>query len=267
MVDARALSVVPGTKVMKIGILEAGHVPLPLRAKFGSYAGMLRELFGPAYEYEDIDVTQPQFAREEAQRLRSCNAYLITGSAAGVHDGHDWIASLKAFVQEIAGRAPMIGICFGHQIMAEAFGGKVAKAPQGWGIGLHTYQILARAEWMRGDGTHEEADTVSSIAVPVSHQDQVIEMPPDAVLLAGSATTPYGVLSYPQRLALSLQCHPEFSPEYAASLIDLRRGSVYADSAAAEAIASLRATNDRARVAAWMRRFLRLAERSVHLLA
>jgi GMP synthase-like glutamine amidotransferase len=151
-------------------------------------------------------------------------------------------------VRHASGQSAMVGICFGHQVMAEAFGGRVIQSPRGWGIGLHRYQVNERADWM---------DDARSIAVPASHQDQVVQLPRDARVLGGSDFTPYGIVEYPQRRAMSLQSHPEFSPEYAAALIELRRGSKYSAEQADRALATLREPNDRARVGTWLAQFLR----------
>src|SRR6185436_917838 len=88
------------------------------------------------------------------------DSYLITGSPAGVYDDLPWIARLKTFLRAAEGRARLVGICFGHQIMAEAFGGRVEKSERGWGAGLHTYPIVRHEPWM---------DKVSLVAVPASH--------------------------------------------------------------------------------------------------
>ena len=73
---------------------------------------------------------------------------MITGSAAGVYDPLPWIAPLKDFLVSAKGRAKLVGVCFGHQVMAEAFGGKVIKSPKGWGLGLHAYEVVRREGWM-----------------------------------------------------------------------------------------------------------------------
>jgi GMP synthase-like glutamine amidotransferase len=228
-----------------LGILETGAPPGDLKQRFGSYGDMFRQLLGSGYDYGYYDARNGQLP-ESAHRH---DALLITGSASGVYDGEPWIEQLKTFVREISGHAPLVGICFGHQIMAEAYGGRVLKSPRGWGAGLHSYEITRRAAWMPADGE-------PSLSIPVSHQDQIVDLPQDATVLARSEFTPFAVLEYPQRRAISFQGHPEFSPEYATALIDLRRGTRYQQDFADAAAATLRKPNDSQRVAGWLRKFI-----------
>ncbi|HKR33409.1 MAG TPA: hypothetical protein VJT10_01155 [Steroidobacteraceae bacterium] len=230
--------------IIKVGILQTGSPPPPLQERFGSYSAMVQELLGPPHEFATFEVRNGELPPGAA----SCDAYVITGSAAGVYDGDPWIAALKDFVRGASGQCAMVGICFGHQLMAEAFGGHVIKSPRGWGIGLHRYDVHDRAAWM---------DDARSIAVPASHQDQIVQLPADARVLGGSEFTPYGIVEYPQRRAMSVQSHPEFSPEYAAALIELRRNSKYTPEQADRALDTLREPNDRERVGRWLAQFLR----------
>ena len=230
---------------MDLGVLETGVPPADLKDRFGSYGDMFRQLLGPGYRYSYYDVRTDQLPEPIGRH----DAYLITGSASGVYDGDPWIEALKTFVQQLSGRTPLVGICFGHQIMAEAYGGRVTKSPKGWGAGLHSYEIKRHADWMN-------ADRAPTLSIPVSHQDQIIDLPQDATVVAASEFTPYAVLEYPERRAISLQGHPEFSPEYASALIDLRRGTRYQPDFADAALASLQRPNDAQRVAGWIRNFL-----------
>jgi GMP synthase-like glutamine amidotransferase len=230
---------------IKVGILQTGNPPPPLPERFGSYSAMLQDLLGPEHEFVTFEVREGELPAD----ARRCAAYVITGSASGVYDGDPWIDGLKQFVRDASGHSALVGICFGHQLMAEAFGGRVIKSPRGWGIGLHRYDVQERAAWM---------DDARSIAVPASHQDQVVKLPGDARVLGGSEFTPYGIVEYPQRRAMSLQSHPEFTPEYAAALIELRRrSSKYSAEQADRSLATLREPNDRSRVGGWIAQFLR----------
>ncbi len=225
---------------MKIGILETGRTPVALEPRFGRYSGMFRRLLGENYQISVFDVVAGEYpAAPEAN-----DAYIVTGSPAGVYENLPWIAELKSFLQAAKGCAKLVGICFGHQVMAEAFGGRVEKSDKGWGIGLHRYDVAEVAPWM---------DAVPSFAIPVSHQDQIVEQPPASRILATSPFTRFGMLAYDDQPAISLQCHPEFEPEYAAALIEQRWERVPEPEAA---IASLSQPNDRPLVASWMRRFL-----------
>lgn len=229
---------------MKLGILETGQPPAEVIETFGDYPAMFRRLFGEdAYAYRTFDVA----AGELPQAAASCEAYVVTGSSAGVYDPLPWIEPLKEFLRAAKGRAALVGVCFGHQVMAEAFGGKVEKSERGWGVGLHRYDVAAPQGWM---------EPVARIAVPASHQDQVVVQPPNSTVIAGSAFCPFGMLAYEDQRAISLQLHPEFEPAYAKALIETRRGVRYTDDHADQAILSYEQPDDRARVGGWIKGFL-----------
>jgi len=233
---------------LKLGILETGAPPEPLAETFGDYPAMFRALLGEdAYDYATFDVA----AGELPAHPQACDAYLITGASAGVYDPLPWIAPLKAFLVEAKGKAPLVGVCFGHQVMAEAFGGRVEKSKRGWGVGLQTYAVRRREPWMD--------DGVASLSLPGTHQDQVVEQPPNTEVIAASDFTPFGMLAWRDQPAISLQLHPEFRPAYAKALIEARRGARYSDEQADAAIATYRAPDDRARTGEWIRRFLHQA--------
>jgi GMP synthase-like glutamine amidotransferase len=226
---------------VNVAILRTGSPPDALLPRFGEYEGMFAPLLGPEFETKAYDVRRGEYPADVADHP----AYLITGSPAGVYDPLPWIAPLEDFLRAARGKAKLVGICFGHQVMAEAYGGRVEKSERGWGVGLQEYEIWQRPGWM--------ADAPPTIAVPVSHQDQIVLLPPDSEVLAANAFSPFGMLAYPGQDAISMQFHPEFEPDFARALIGARR-PILPDPDAA--IASLDAPDDRPLVAEWIRRFL-----------
>ena len=224
---------------MKLAILETGRPPGDLAQRFGDYPAMFAELLGPEFEVERYDVTAGLFPNGGNH-----DAILITGSPAGVYDDLDWLPALFDFIRAARDRK-MVGVCFGHQAMAEALGGHVEKSDKGWGSGLHRYTVMRPEPWM--DGARE-------IAAPASHQDQVVVQPPNTEITVSSDFTPYAGLAWTDRPAISFQFHPEFTPAFAQALIAERYDRLPDPD---RAIASLDAPNDNARVGGWIQRFLK----------
>jgi GMP synthase-like glutamine amidotransferase len=224
---------------MKLAILETGRPPGSLAEEFGDYPMMFQKLLGFGFETESFDVQAGELPGDPGEH----HAYLITGSPAGVYEPLPWIEPLQQFIRD-AKDSRMVGVCFGHQVMAEALGGHVEKSDKGWGAGLHRYDVVRNEPWM---------DAAATIAAPASHQDQVVIQPPNTEIVARSDFTPYAALAWTDRTAISFQFHPEFSPAFAKALIE-KRYDIVPDPDGA--IASLDAPNDNARVGGWIRRFL-----------
>lgn len=187
---------------MKIGILNAIHPaqsqvnwggsPVEAYKHFLAQAGMALTCVG----YEAAQGELPP-------SVDACDAYLISGSPRGVYDSDPWIADLLRFVQAgyQAGRR-LVGICFGHQLLAHALGGHAEKSEKGWGLGLRPFAITQAQPWMR--------PYVVQSALYFAHQDQVTRLPPGATLLGGNAFCPHGMFVMADRV-LGIQGHPEFS--------------------------------------------------------
>lgn len=227
---------------MRIGILEAGVPPGDLAGTFGHYDAMVARLIGDGFATRTFAVREGEFP----DAPEACDAYVITGSSAGVYDPLPWIAPLAAFLRDAKGRARLVGICFGHQIMAEAFGGHAAKSEKGRGIGLHDYAVAARPPWM---------DEIDRFRIAASHGDQVVRQPPATSVVAESEFTPIAALAYHDQPAISFQGHPEFEPAFARALLERHRGRID-DARLDAAAASFDTPNDRERVAGWIRAFL-----------
>jgi len=233
---------------MKLTILQTGEVPLPLRSRFVPYRKMFEAMFdqtGQGFSYETINVAEgepfPDLARLEG--------VVITGSAAGVYDDLPWLEPLRDFIRKgYQQRTPLLGICFGHQIMADALGGDVRKSPKGWGLGRHTYEVTARPGFM--------PKAPSALAVACSHQDQVLVPPREAEVILASDFTPNAGLAYRNGAALSLQPHPEFADDYTVALAELRRGKA-PDELVDSAVSSVAMPSHSADVAGYIGRFFK----------
>lgn len=143
-----------------------------------------------------------------------CDAYVITGSPRGAYDADPWIAELGTFIRRsVELGQKFVGICFGHQILAQALGGGVCKSEKGWGLGLQTYKVERRASWMEGDSPE--------LSLYFAHQDQVEELPPGAQSLGGNEFCPNGMFGLGDQI-FGIQGHPEFSRSIMESVIDNR---------------------------------------------
>ncbi len=225
----------------KIAILKTGGPPPALATEHGDYPAMFARLLG----------VEPTTFDVQAGRLPDPAAFegaVITGSSAGVYEDHAWLPPLFDWIRSAKGRTRLVGVCFGHQAMAKALGGEVRKSEKGWGVGLHRYDVMSEEPWM--------VPGARSVAVPASHQDQVRTLPPGARVTLASAFTPFGGLAWDDD-AISMQFHPEFTPDYAAALAEGRRGRIEPALVDA-ALTSLSTPNERDVVGGWLRRFLRL---------
>lgn len=227
---------------MRIGILETGRPPRELEARYGRFDAMFRDLIGPDHEYRTYRVQQGEWPRGPT----SHDAYVVTGSSAGVYEAHDWIPPLLDLLREAKGRAKLVGVCFGHQAMAEAFGGKVVKSEKGTGLGLHDYAIALPKPWMDDD---------APLRIAASHGDQVVALPPEAEVIAGNDFAPYAALAYRDQPAISFQFHPEFEADFARALTEWQRAKV-SDETFAASMASFERPDNRRRIGAWIRAFL-----------
>ncbi|MGJ7517752.1 amidotransferase [Pseudomonas baetica] len=232
--------------MLSICILETDHLRPELLDEFHGYGRMFQQLF----ERQPIpvrvtvcNVVDGEYPPDD-QRF---DAYLITGSKADAFGDAPWITVLRDYLlQRYRTGDKLLGICFGHQLLALALGGECGRSQQGWGLGVHHYQVLDQQPWMtpKRDG----------FDLLVSHQDQVSALPPGAQLLASSPFCPMAAYRIGDQV-LCFQGHPEFVEPYAQGLLDLRRG-VYGEALYGEATASFKNGNDGALIAQWMLQFL-----------
>jgi GMP synthase-like glutamine amidotransferase len=231
---------------MRIGILVCDHVLPEFRHVAGDYPDMFSRLFAPFPDVELVfyDLTQG----EVPASLAECDGWVTTGSKRSVHDDEEWIDAFAELVRRAREeRAPLVGICFGHQMMAHALGGEVRRSERGWGVGAKRVALVERRAWM-GDGP----DTFILLN---SHADQVEVPPPGAEVLGGNEHCPVSIMTVGDTM-VGIQGHPEFVPEYSRALMEARRGTIIPDEVVEAGLASLAHQPDDARVAGWIVGFL-----------
>lgn len=195
---------------MHIGILSASKENEP-REKWGGTIGDVYERFlrsggGDAFRYSDYHVAGDVFPAS----VDACDAYIITGSPSGAYETDPWIARLMLFIQEAhAAGKRLVGICFGHQVLAQALGGNVEKSEKGFGFGTREFVVSAEKPWM--------TDYKSECRLYFSHQDQVIDLPNNAERLASDAFCPNLMYAIEDQV-LGLQAHPEFTVDIMADI-------------------------------------------------
>ena len=149
---------------MHLGILKVDSVRSEFVDEFGDYPDMFRQLLLQANPSLQISVFDVQ--RGEIPTPDDCDGYLITGSRDSVYDDLPWIPLLIEFVAKLRDqKIKLAAICFGHQLVAHFFGGKVGPAKAGWAVGVHASDIVERRSWMTPE--------VASLNLLSSHKDQV----------------------------------------------------------------------------------------------
>ncbi len=237
---------------MKLTIIQVGQTPESMQKYFDRFPPQFQQLLsanGEDFIFETANI----FIGEEFPQIDNLEGIIITGSAYGVYDDIGWIEPLRNFVRNIYDRQiPMLGICFGHQIMADALGGKVEKSIKGWGVGRHIYEVKKNLDFFVGMG--------DKIALAASHQDQVVKKPEEAEIFLSSDFTPYAGLFYKNGAAISLQPHPEFDAEYSKALIDELSEDDLDREKAKKARLSLNEPLDNLQIGAALARFFKMAK-------
>jgi len=204
---------------MHIGILQTGHVHDSLVGQYGNYPEMfMRLLDGHGFTFTTWRVVDMEFPAS----VHDADGWLITGSKHGAYEDQPFIAPLEDFIRDCyARRVPQVGICFGHQIMAQALGGRVGKFGKGWAAGAKSYDFGGE-----------------TLTMNAWHQDQVLEPPEGAETVARNEFCEFAALAYSDH-AFSVQAHPEIRDDYMAGLIEVRGPGNVAEAELALATRSL----------------------------
>ncbi|WP_191833488.1 amidotransferase [Pseudomonas fluorescens] len=231
---------------LRICILETDVLRPELIGQYQGYGRMFEQLFTRqpiAAEFDVYNVMNGEYPADD----QVFDAYLVTGSKADSFGDDPWIETLKAFLLARYQRGDkLLGVCFGHQLLALLLGGKSERANQGWGVGTHRYVMNAKAPWMNPQ--------VEELTLLISHQDQVTRLPENATVIASSDFCPNAAYHIGDQV-LCFQGHPEFIHDYSRALLELRQDKL-GQEVYRKGIDSLAHEHQGSTVAEWMMRFV-----------
>ena len=231
---------------LRICILQTDILRPELIEQYHSYGQMFAQLFAQqplAVAVEIYNVIEGHYPPAEQHFA----AYLVTGSKSDSFGPDPWIQTLKQYLMKrYQNGDKLLGVCFGHQLLAILLGGTTERSEKGWGLGVHHYQMTETKSWM--------TPQVSDLKMLAVHQDQVTRLPENATLLASSEFCPYAAYSVGDQV-LCFQGHPEFMHDFSKAVLDLRR-PVFGETLYQRSVDSLRHEQQGATVAEWMMRFV-----------
>ena len=200
---------------LTIGILLTDHVLHDLLDEHGDQTDFYLNIFhlaDPTIILKFYDVVLGEYPKD----VKECHGYLITGSKLSVYDDEDWIRILEDYIKELDDQKySLLGICFGHQLIAKSLGGEAVKADDGWTVGIQNYSFHSRYPWVK--------DQSVNVSLIHSHQDQVTQLPKKAELIASTTNVPIAMFRIGSHI-MSMQGHPEFTSNYAQAVLDKRMG-------------------------------------------
>jgi GMP synthase-like glutamine amidotransferase len=230
-----------------IGILEADELADEVIERYGRYAETFEQLLSavdPQLAFQTYQVTQQHFP----ESIDACDAYVLTGSKYSCYEDIHWINELKQFVVDcVEQNKKLVGICFGHQLIAQALGGSVQKHDKGWGIGMASSEVTTTPHWL--------TPRLQQFNLLVSHQDQVTRLPQQASLVATNEFCPIAGY-HVNHTVLTFQGHPEFNHDYVQYLMTQRRQAI-GEQAYQQAMESMQLDEDNELVAQWIVNFIR----------
>lgn len=195
---------------MRVAILLTSNDPSAFARRFPNDGQKFRSLmhpFRPDWFFTVFPVMENIFPLS----IREFDAYVVTGSPASVHDKDPWILRLNDFIKALhAERMPLIGGCFGHQAIAVALGGTVAKNPGGWIVGTETTRISKQRPWMQPAKTE--------LILYAAHKEQVKTLPEKAELVGSTTNCPLASFTVGSHI-MTTQYHPEMSRDFMRSLV------------------------------------------------
>jgi len=237
---------------MHLCILENDDLDPPLAQRYTRVASMFEDLFAQAGYQGRIDTFSARHGQYPA-RFAIYDAVLLTGSRADAFSDEPWVVALREQVARLLqDQHKLLGVCFGHQLIAHCLGAPVQRAPRGWRVGRQSYEWLGAPEHL--GLVPAQAAQAAQVALLASHQDQVLALPPGATLLATQPDCPVAAYALGNQV-FCIQPHPEFTPEVSAFLLDKRR-ALMGEPLYEQSMASLSEPHDGLALARFMVRFV-----------
>jgi GMP synthase-like glutamine amidotransferase len=232
---------------LKACILDNDHLDPAVADTYVSYGVMTEKMFAAAgvpWQFDRFDTLLGRYPTS----FDDYDVVVLTGSKADSFSDEPWVRTLRERVTELLRQhKKLLGICFGHQLIAHCLGAQVGRAPNGWGMGRMAY------EWV-GSAPLKPAATDATLNLLASHQDQVLTLPVGATLQARSEFCPIAAYSIDDDV-FCVQPHPEFIEAYSAYLLDKRRDNV-GEERYATARSELSLPHDGLDVARFMQKFV-----------
>ncbi len=231
---------------MKIALLQCDHVVKELQSAHGDIPDLFKNLFDRVAPEVSLDVFNVTIG-EYPDSLNRYDGFISSGSRHSVYDQESWILRFKEFVRELYDHGrKFVGICFGHQMIAEALGGKCEKSDHGWGVGIKDVVIYKKKPWMQPE--------LDSYRMIVSHADQVTALPENSEVLGGNSHCPCSIYTVGDNF-LGVQAHPEFTPVFEKDIMEIRKDRI-GQKIIDEAIMTLNKKTNEAIVTRWIVNFI-----------
>ena len=189
---------------MRIAVLDLTSHPEKYFAGLPRIYALIEQWLSPCLPEAELVAYDIAQGGQSLPSTADFDGLVVSGSELGVYDESVWMQPLRQLLNETrAAKKPVFGICFGHQIMADTFGGKAEKSQSGSQVGARAF-------------TDENGDKINAY---VWHQDQVTKVPPGANVVASASYCPIAALDY-DFPAMSVQFHPEYTESHLRAVYD-----------------------------------------------